>query len=106
MRRVRRIVGASAVTVAVAAAALGSIPGGSVAGAAAPSSSASLVSSPSPGHASAIQTPAALATAPPQAPFITEAVPEGLSALVNWNPNAVSDAVTSYTLSASVAAGF
>ena len=44
--------------------------------------------------------------AAPSVPFITAAIAEGLSTLVNWSPDASIDDVTSYSLSASVAKGF
>jgi hypothetical protein len=42
----------------------------------------------------------------PQAPFIEEAIPEGLSVLVNWDPNPATDDVTGYKLTTAVASGF
>ena len=45
-------------------------------------------------------------TAAPGAPFIQEVIPEGLSVLVNWTPNAASDQVSGYSLTASVAPGY
>ena len=49
---------------------------------------------------------AATPSSVPGAPFIEEAISEGLAVLVNWDPNPGSDDVTAYKLTASVASGF
>lgn len=41
----------------------------------------------------------------PWTPSIEEAIPEGLSALWNWNPNVSTHDITSYKLTASVPSG-
>jgi Fibronectin type III domain/Putative Ig domain len=43
---------------------------------------------------------------PPQPPNVVEADPEGLGLFVSWAPNVTTDAVTSYTATASVAPGY
>lgn len=45
-------------------------------------------------------------TSVPGTPFIENVTPEGLGVMASWTPNPITDAVTSYTLTAAVAAGY
>ena len=89
----RRIAATSALVVVVAAA-LGSFP--SIASAAAPHA----------GQAAPVKVAAAIPASVPQVPFLEGVIPEGLSVLVNWNPDPSSNDVTKYKLTATVATGF
>ena len=94
MRGIRQLVATSTLGTVVIGGALSSFL--SVASA----SPTSVPAVPNPGGAAVVQVPAATPASVPGVPFIESVLPEGLGALVNWNPNPATDQVSGYTLTA------